>query len=210
MPKPILRAGPFADASNSFISEGISEDLYPVTCADVASTDWPFRFRRIIEGASGDFNTISEHTTAGTALAHTDGIESGSNRSRVAIRFAYQAAKPFSLIGLTDAAFIRIALGSSGSGPDWSFSYDYNLKVEYRIGSGAPVEVGAKSGSGAFGPGSGGSFDEYLNFGDYEFPASAVPVRVNIEGIMDYTYSPGTLEVVYFDALTAEFLFPGV
>lgn len=203
---PILRAGPFASSSDSFLNESTDEEIYPVNCINTAQEQWPFKFRRIAESPFDSVNSISEHTTIGVASVNTGGFEETlGGLTRSSIRFAYQAAQPFTLGSVASDAFAQIVMQSSGSGEDWEVSGNYTLRLSYASGDDAFTIAKDNGGFFTFTPtGIAQELDENIEFGDYEFPASTVPVRVKIDAIVNYMATGSQYTRVYFETCQIE------
>ena len=98
----ILRAGPFASTSNSFLNKPTSAPTtfdgatLPVNCANSSgSSNWPWRYLKISDAAS-----TSSYGTASTGATQIS--ESFSNASILegeTLAFAYQASANFTFSG---------------------------------------------------------------------------------------------------------------
>jgi hypothetical protein len=92
----ILRAGPFATSSDSFVSiDGTWNGEIPVNCAKDSKSFWRWRFKVVgnDEPFDGSFLEVEEGLTTGAAIVgnQPDGI--------LQIEFYYQAAEEWSFDG---------------------------------------------------------------------------------------------------------------
>lgn len=125
MPNAILRAGPFATSSDSFVDEqsplivGNVADVtvYPVNCSnDISSSAWPWRYNDVLSRVltthtgcvstpGGDSPTESSVTSNSGSVKTATGNFSASNSAtsnrgtdvRTGLSFAYQAAESFDI-----------------------------------------------------------------------------------------------------------------
>jgi len=117
MPNAILRAGPFANSSNSFLNEPnpFDSNIYPVNCSNnTSSSTWLWKYNESIgktliahtgceSTPNGDFPVTSTSTSSNglvkTATADFSISDSASSNHEVSINvglgFAYQATQSF-------------------------------------------------------------------------------------------------------------------
>lgn len=140
MPNAILRAGPFASSSNSFLDEPgtPSSSFIPVTCAnDTSSSVWPWKYLEVQDIANvthtgcdaGGLPTSSTSNTVTSSYKTATGDfsishSSSSNNTTIlttTFQFAYQAVQSFQIkvtfSGLASSA--NLPAGSSFSQPDF-------------------------------------------------------------------------------------------
>ena len=98
----ILRAGPFASTSNSFLNKPTSAPTtfdgatLPVNCANYSgSYNWPWRYLKISDAAS----TSSYGTASTGATQISESFSDASILEGEALAFAYQASANFTLSG---------------------------------------------------------------------------------------------------------------
>lgn len=119
MPNAILRAGPFASTSSSFLNEPNPFDggIHPVNCAnDISSPFWPWRYNKSIsktlETHTGCESTpngdvpVTSTSTSSVGLVETatgnftisDSVSSNKEvRLNISLGFAYQATQSFDI-----------------------------------------------------------------------------------------------------------------
>ncbi|MEM0966622.1 MAG: hypothetical protein AAGJ81_10785 [Verrucomicrobiota bacterium] len=156
----ILRAGPFADVSDSFLDIDPDPDINttadPVNCAmDNTSPRWPWRVFRIdpLSGGNYEYDTVNSNPGASYSTSFSnEGILEGDG-----VAWRYQAVQDFTLNGSYNC-------NSSGGnpGPDIRFS----IRV-------SGITVFADSDGDDESASIGGSFSINL-------PAAVVPISVRI------------------------------
>ena len=125
MPNAILRAGPFASSSDSFLNEQdplivgslADVDVYPVNCANhTSSSAWPWRYNDVLSRTltthtgcestpGGDSPTTSSvisnsglvKTTTGNFSASNSATSNRGTTINTGLSFAYQATQSFDI-----------------------------------------------------------------------------------------------------------------
>ena len=119
MPNAILRAGPFASSSDSFLNEPspFDSNINPVNCAnDTSSSTWPWRYNDVVnkvltthtgcEFTPNGFEPVTSTSTSSNGLLKTatadfsisDSASSNNvTRMTTTLSFYYQAAQSFEI-----------------------------------------------------------------------------------------------------------------
>ncbi len=116
---PILRAGPFANGSNSFLNEPENPfDAQPVNCNRNASDTWPFRFRLIKQS---DFDTVTDKFEDGFPISEEVLVTSVETDD---LLFVF----PSALLGSMEIWFYYQA------SEDWEMDYNISLTISNQSG----------------------------------------------------------------------------
>ena len=162
----ILRAGPFARSSDSFVDEPEEENrsILPVNCANDSTDFWPFRV--FMDKREEDFVIIREYTTninqEANGVAFIDPVfQISSMAASLEFRFAYQAAQNFSF---ASGSKVEIEYGDTQDLTSWGV----NVLGATENFSDSRIEFGAGA--------------QEFNLSEFVFPASVVPRFVTING----------------------------
>jgi len=159
---PILRAGPFATGSNSFVSiDGTWNGEIPVNCNNHESTTWPWRAAVEQQHATPQFQLISASSGSLSLIDTITRTNEEAAGAFIVIVFYYQAAEDWSF-----------------SGSSWKVSSQSSVSIVHegevflRIANTTVFEDDDNIG--------GTNFSLEGDFDSVVFPASVVPTRVTI------------------------------
>ena len=175
MPNPILRAGPFASSTNSFLDrpDPVSTSIFPVNCAKDNQAFWPWRayLQTNRTNISSAENIVRSYTTDTFIEVVGEPFEASISfffcDASAVFNFYYQAAQ------------------------DWQFSSGSELNIQYAGGDfyeyryriiGGTVEVDEQE-DGLTSPDS-----QEFDISTITFPATVVPRRVSILASVQTTF----------------------